>query len=254
MKRIEKKLRSYDEDVDKKNISKLRFYSFYFLILKMMHWGLTVILLAALTCVFKCDDVSDAEGWLVENTDYNSQVSLLQRLIKSEMNKEREQKQFEEEMVRLYLDPSSSELRPVPRKKSYLWFRSKQSANPVQTVQTRVSIGQSLQPPPEETNKPKSLFRYGKKWVMYQHSCVYFSWSKKNQIYYGGALVLINTAHKELIHVYAGVLITCLWCKQYLYFIQKLLESNFLLLGFSFQILKNNWDEVIMLNVFIEFW
>lgn len=177
MKRIKKKLRSYDEDVDKKNMSKLRFYSFYFLILKMMHWGLAVILLAALTCVFKCDDVSDAEGWLVENTDYNSQVSLLQRLIKSEMNKEREQKQFEEEMVRLYLDPSSSELRPVPRKKSYLWFRSKQSANPVQTVQTRVSIGQSLQPPPEETNKPKSLFRYGKKWVMYQHSCVYFSWS-----------------------------------------------------------------------------
>lgn len=128
-----------------------------------MNWGLTVMLLAALTCVFKCEDGSDAEGWIVESTDYNSQVSLLQKLIESEMNKERRQKQFEEEMARLYMDSSPSELRPVPRKKSYLWFRSKSSANPVQTVQTRVSIGQSLHPPPEETNKPKGLFRYGKK-------------------------------------------------------------------------------------------
>lgn len=30
MKRIKKKIRSYDEDVDKKNMSKLRFYSFLF--------------------------------------------------------------------------------------------------------------------------------------------------------------------------------------------------------------------------------
>lgn len=108
--------------------------------------------------------------------------------------------------------------------------------------------------PRKKLTNPKACFGTGKnEWCINTPACI-FHGLKKNQIYYGGALVLINTAHKELIHVHAGVLLTCLWCKQYLYFIQKLLESNFLLLGFSFQILKNNWDEVIMLNVFIEFW
>lgn len=128
-----------------------------------MNWTLSVILLAALACVFKCEDGVEEEAWVVENTDYNSQVSLLQRLIESEINKERKQRQFQEGLTRLLMDPSSSELRPVPRKKSHLWFRSKSSMNPIQTIQTRVSIGQSLQPRPEDTNKPKGLFRYGKK-------------------------------------------------------------------------------------------
>lgn len=133
---------------------------------QMMTWKQLVLPLAVLTVLLPGADGEVEEGWAVENTDYYSQVSLLQRLVASELNREWKQRQFHQDLDRL-LKESSSELQPVPRKKSYLWFRAKSSVNPIQTIQTRVSIGQSLQPHQEEdTNKPKGLFRYGKKWLI----------------------------------------------------------------------------------------
>jgi hypothetical protein len=92
-------------------------------------------------------------------TDYHTQVYLLQQLVNGEINKELKQRQFQKDLARILMD-SAEELQPVPRKKSYFWIKSKPSGIP---IQTRVSIGQSLQPLREVGTKPKSVFRYGRK-------------------------------------------------------------------------------------------
>ncbi|XP_061164356.1 uncharacterized protein LOC133173391 [Saccostrea echinata] len=124
-----------------------------------MNWRSCVLLLTTLLSVFTCTAVADeGEGW--GNTDYYSQVRVLQQLINSEINKELRQRQFEKDLARILMD-SAEDLQSAPQKKSYLWFKSKPSSIP---IQTRVSIGQSLQPHREELNKqPKGLFRYGRK-------------------------------------------------------------------------------------------
>lgn len=123
-----------------------------------MNWQCYMLLLVAVTSI--CKSRSDEEDRRpMENTDYYSQVYLLQQLISGEINKEMKQKQFQKDLARVLMD-SGEELQPVPRKKSYLWFKSKPSGIP---IQTRVAIGQPLQPLRDEATKPKGLFRYGRK-------------------------------------------------------------------------------------------
>lgn len=89
---------------------------------------------------------------------------------------------------------------------------------------------------------------------------MYFSWSEGNQIYDGSALLFDKYPAAQRMNlrrssINPSLMYTMRFFVQKL--LQKMLESNFLLLNSSLQIFKtniqNNWDEVIMLNVFIEF-
>lgn len=85
---------------------------------------------------------------------------------------------------------------------------------------------------------------------------MYFSWSEGNQIYDGSALLFDKIPrrtkneftpefNKPVSDVHYAIL-----CPK---IITKNVRIKFLIIEFFFTNIQNNWDEVIMLNVFIEF-
>lgn len=80
---------------------------------------------------------------------------------------------------------------------------------------------------------------------------MYFSWSEGNQIYDGSALLFDKYPAAQRMNLRRSSINPSLMYTMR-FFVQKLLQKM-LDIEFFFTNIQNNWDEVIMLNVFIEF-